>query len=112
MLNHIHIELEEPIIWKALKTEGGYCVAVCDELNLVIQSQDQADLEEDIEQAVFAMVAELSEQGMLNKFAQQRGWTVRIEPVYPRARTQKPPVHLNPPVRLMTDDNQSQGVFA
>ena len=111
MLNVIHIELDKPILWKALNTVGGYVVAVCDELNLVIQSRPH-ELEEDMEESVFAMVEELLEQGLLEKFAQHHGWTVRTESTSATARPIGPPVHFNQSVKDIAHENQSQGVFA
>ena len=69
------IKVKGAIPWSVKETVEGPWVAVCDSLGLTVQSDTWADLMDDIGSTLELMFADLLEEGQLDQFFQQRGWT-------------------------------------
>ena len=69
------IKIKASIPWVAVESTEGPWVAVCDSLGLTVQSDTWGELMEDIATALDLMLADLLEDGLLDQFLEQHGWT-------------------------------------
>ena len=69
----VHIEAEIP--WSIGRAGGEHWVAVCDSLELTVESETWAELMEDIALTLDAMLHDLLSSNELDQFLQDRGWT-------------------------------------
>ena len=69
------IKVKGTIPWSVEETAEGPWVAVCDSLGLTVQSDTWTDLMDDIGSTLKLMFADLLDEGQLDQFFQQRGWT-------------------------------------
>ena len=68
------VKIEGKTEWKCLRAKGGNWVAICDPLQLTIQSATWATLMEDIAQTLNAIFVDLLRANELEPFLRDRGW--------------------------------------
>ena len=74
--NIVQVEGRAQLLWKVARASGGHWVAVCDPMGLTIQSDTWASLMEDIAQTLNALMVDLLEEGELDRFLRDRGFTL------------------------------------
>ena len=73
-MNIIQVEGRGQFPWTVIRAQGGHWVAVCEPFGLTIQSDTWASLMEDIAHALNALLADLLEEGELDRFLKDRGF--------------------------------------
>ena len=69
----VHIDAEIP--WRIDRGNGDRWVAICDPLELTVESETWAELMEDIALTLDAMLRDLLSCNELDQFLRDRGWT-------------------------------------
>jgi|ERR1035437_2077567 hypothetical protein len=80
------IRVQGNLVWQCLQAATGDWIAVCDALNLTLQSDTFADLMEDINLTLNSMFKDLLTTNELDRFFREHGWQVRQ--TIPRDHTQ------------------------
>ncbi len=78
------IQVEANLQWKCLRTPTGNYVAVCDPLQLTVQSETWASLMEDISDTLDMVLKDLLVADELPRFLREQGWTL-VRPLPSRA---------------------------
>ena len=69
----IHVKAQ--IMWAKKQVRSGTWIAVCDALGLTIEAENEAELQSMIEETQHFLFLDLFEDGALDRFLRERGWT-------------------------------------
>src|SRR5579864_9518525 len=76
MLNVARVQVEGPLKWRYNKSEEGPFVAVCDALNITLESDSWSELLEDMALAIDAILKDMLATSELDRFLREHGWTL------------------------------------
>ena len=68
---HINANLQ----WKCIRTKEGNYIGVCDPLRITLQADTFAELTEEINISLDALLKDLLSEGELEKFLRDQGWS-------------------------------------
>jgi hypothetical protein len=71
------VTIDATLVWNVERTPSGNLVAACDEVGLTMQAESQDELASLIHEGLYALFADLLEDGELDAFLRARGWGVR-----------------------------------
>ncbi|MGH7253641.1 MAG: hypothetical protein ACREIE_07570 [Nitrospiraceae bacterium] len=72
----IQVEAKAQIQWAHYRSRRGKWIAVCDPLGITLQSDKFSDLVEDMAHALNALLKDLLQEGELERFLRDRGWSL------------------------------------
>lgn len=77
------VDVEAQLAWRAFRTPRNIWVAVCDPLKLTVEGGTWGELNENIQEAMDAVMTDLLEDGELEQFLREHGWRP-VGPIPPR----------------------------
>lgn len=75
--------MDGQVQWRVTKTQTGQWVAVCDPFGLCMEGESLDDLHANINETIQLLFEDLFEDGELEKFLTDRGWTA--QPIVPES---------------------------
>ena len=113
MLKNQVIKVRGEVRWAIEETKEGPWVAVCDPLGLTVQSDTWVELMEDIGEMLEFIFADLMQEGRLEQFLNQHGWTCQNQPSSePAVADERPRFDIPFIPTLVRHDNRPQAIPA
>jgi hypothetical protein len=70
------VQIEGPLKWRYDRSGEGPFVAVCDDLNITLESDSWSELLEDMAVAIDAILKDVLATSELDRFLREHGWTL------------------------------------
>jgi hypothetical protein len=81
----VTIQINAQLQWQLRRTASGSIIAECQPIGLVLEAEDEAEARSVVEEGLHYFFLDHFEEGTLERFLRERGWTSSTIPPRPSA---------------------------